>query len=390
LIADVEEAPLHCADEGESVRNRKVVMVAIGDTTASPPVERRAGARSGGGETAAVNIGEVARRSGVSRSTVSYALSGKRAVSETTRRRIQEVIDELGYRPNAAARALKEGRTRTIGLVIPPAGGRLTLMQLDFVGAVMEAAARADLDVLLSPSGGDHERSFERIVSGRRVDGVLLMEIRLEDPRVERLQRAGMPFVTIGRTGRPQAMSWVDIDSGTLISRCVEHLADLGHRHIALINRSAEMVASGYGPANRAREGFMQATARRGVEGVEFRCGDSALAGERCVEEILRTCPQTTAIATVNEASLPGVQRALERAGLDIPRRFSVTGTVARHWAEQFHPQLTAADVPAADMGATAVRFLMERIARPDAPPAQELFAPPISLRSSTGPAAML
>src|SRR5690348_13944134 len=122
-----------------------------------------------------MNIGEVARRSGVSRSTVSYALSGKRAVSEATRRRIQEVIDELGYRPNAAARALKEGRTRTIGLVIPPARGRLTFMQLDFVAGIIDAAARADLDVLLSPSGGDHDRPFERITTEHRVAGVLLM-----------------------------------------------------------------------------------------------------------------------------------------------------------------------------------------------------------------------
>lgn len=334
-----------------------------------------------------MNIDEIARRSGVSRSTVSYALSGKRAVAEGTRRRIQEVIDELDYRPNAAARALKEGRTRTLGLVIPPAAGRLTFMQLDFVASVMEAAARADLDVLLSPSGGDHDRSFERIVSGRRVDGVILMEIRLDDPRPARLQRAGMPFVSIGRTARPHEMCWVDMDYATLIGRCVDHLADLGHRHIALINRSAELVRSGYGPGHRAREGFAEASARRGVEGFELCCADHAQAGDACVEEILRSHPEVTAVATINEAALPGVQRALGRAGLDIPARFSIAGVAARHWAEQFHPQLTAADVPAAEMGAIAVRFLVERIADPAAPPRQELLTPPISLRSSTGPA---
>ncbi|HEV2345798.1 MAG TPA: substrate-binding domain-containing protein, partial [Actinocrinis sp.] len=204
--------------------------------------------------------------------------------------------------------------------------------------------------------------------------------------RAERLREAGLPFVTIGRTARPQTMSWVDIDNATLISRCVDHLADLGHRHVALVNRSADMVAAGYGPAHRAREGFAEATARRGVVGAQFCCGDNAQAGETCVEEILRTHPETTAIATVNEAALPGVQHALERAGLTIPNRFSVTGIVARHWAEQFHPQLTAADVPAGEMGATAVRFLVERIAKPQAAPKQELFAPPISLRNTTGP----
>jgi DNA-binding LacI/PurR family transcriptional regulator len=333
-----------------------------------------------------MNIGEIARRSGVSRSTVSYALSGKRAVAEATRRRIQEVIDELDYRPNAAARALKEGRTRTLGLVIPPAGGRLTFMQLEFVASVMEAAAGADLDVLLSPSGGDHDRSFERIVSGRRVDGVILMEIRLDDPRVTRLQRAGMPFVTIGRTARPDGMCWVDVDYAALIGRCVDHLADLGHRHIALINRSAELVASGYGPGHRAREGFTEAIARRGVGGSEFCCDDNAKAGQACVREIMRTHPGITAAATINEPALPGIQRALEHAGLDIPRRFSIAGVAARHWAEEFHPQLTAADLPAAQMGATAVDFLIERIAKPGAPPRQQLLAPPISLRDSTGP----
>ncbi|GHK01627.1 hypothetical protein SY2F82_34240 [Streptomyces sp. Y2F8-2] len=74
-----------------------------------------------------MNIGEIARRAGVSRSTVSYALSGKRPVSDDTRRRIQQVIDEPGYRPNAGARALANGRTSTIGLVFPPAGNHYTI-----------------------------------------------------------------------------------------------------------------------------------------------------------------------------------------------------------------------------------------------------------------------
>src|SRR3954470_6487453 len=170
-----------------------------------------------------MNTGETARRAGVSRSTVSYVLSGKRTVSDETRRRIVAVIEELDYRPNAAARALKEGRTRTLGLVIPPASQRLTDMQLGFVASVVEAAAPAALDVLLSPSGGDHERSFERIVTGRRVDGVILMEIRLEDDRVTRLQHTGLPFVTIGRTGNSQDMWWVDVDYAALVARCVHH-----------------------------------------------------------------------------------------------------------------------------------------------------------------------
>jgi len=334
-----------------------------------------------------MNIGEIARRAGVSRSTVSYALSGKRTVSEATRRRILDVIDELDYRPNANARALKEGRTRTIGLVIPPASRRLTDMQLDFVASVVDAAAHADLDVLLSPSGGDHDRSFERVVTGRRVDGVILMEIRLEDARVTRLQQAGLPFVGIGRTSQAADMWWVDVDYAALIAKCVHHLADLGHRDIALVNRSAELVAAGYGPGHRALAGFTEAIRQREITGVDYCCADDTAAGEACLQQILREHPEITAVATINEAALPGIQRALETAGFSVPGDFSVTGVAAPHWAENFRPPLTAADVPAIEMGAHAVELLTDCIANPGAPAKHLLLTPPISLRGSTGPA---
>ncbi|MFE0325859.1 LacI family DNA-binding transcriptional regulator [Streptomyces sp. NPDC003753] len=333
-----------------------------------------------------MNIGEIARRAGVSRSTVSYALSGKRPVAAGTRRRIEDVINELGYRPNATARALKEGRTRTIGLVVPPAGNRLTHMQLDFVASVVDAAARVDLDVLLSPSGGDHERSFERLVSESRVDGVILMEIRLVDPRVGRLQEAGLPFVGIGRTAGDHQMSWIDVDYAGLVQHCVRHLADLGHRRVALVTRSRELISAGYGPAHRAREGFEAALAERGLDGVEVPCGDDARSGQECVEALLRSHPDVTAVTTINEAALPGVQRALADAGLEVPYDFSITGVAARTWAEDFRPPLTAADVPALEMGEKAVSLLVERIAAPDTPPRHILLTPPISLRSSTAP----
>lgn len=330
-----------------------------------------------------MNIGEIAKRAGVSRSTVSYALSGKRVVSEATRARIQQVIDELDYRPNAVARALKEGRTRTIGLVIPPPARRLTYMQLEFVAAVLEAAAGADLDVLLSPSGDQHENAFKRLIDGKRVDGVILMEIRLNDPRVSVLQKAAVPFVTIGHTAHAEGTWWVDVDYQGLIARCVHHLADLGHSQIALINRSSDMLASGYGPGLRAQQGFQDATARRGLVGYEYPCGDDAPAGDACMAQILAQHPEVTAVATVNEAALPGFQRALQRAGLSVPTDFSLIGVAAQHWSEEFNPPLTSADVPATEMGAEAVRLLNTRIAEPDAAPQHLLLSPPISLRES-------
>ncbi|XUL93808.1 LacI family DNA-binding transcriptional regulator [Streptomyces galilaeus] len=334
-----------------------------------------------------MNIGEIAKRAGVSRSTVSYALSGKRSVSDETRQKIQRVIDELGYRPNASARALANGRTSTLGLVFPPAGNHYTGMQLDFIGSVVEAAAALDYDVLLSPSGVDSDRSFQRLLAERRVDGAILMEIRLQDDRVDHLAAENFPAVNIGRTARPDDEWWVGLDHTALAAACVRHLADLGHRRIAFVNRPERLLRAGYESAHRGLEGFTKAAAERGLTARTYSCGDDASSGQVCLERILHDEPGTTGLVTLNEAALGGLYRGLAVAGRHVPRDFSVTGVVAGRWAETVTPQLTAADVPAEQMGRLAVELLVERLDRPDAAPRHHLLTPPISLRTSTGPA---
>lgn len=337
-----------------------------------------------------VNIGEIARRAGVSRSTVSYALSGKRPVSEKTRRRIQRVINEMGYQPNASARALARGETRALGMVFPPASSHYTDMQLAFIGGVVEAAGAHDYDVLMSPRGADVDASFQRLVGERRVDGVILMEIRLQDPRVERLRDTGFPFVTIGRTGNPEGTAWVDLDYLNLVRRCVRHLSDLGHLHLAFVNRSEKLLRSGYESARRGLDGFEVALQETGLTGTAYTCDDDAAAGERCVQQILSSHPEVTGIVTINEASLGGLYRGLADAGRKIPRDMSVTGICAERWAEAVTPALTAAAQPALEMGRIAIDLLLERMRTPEKPARHQLLTPRIVLRASTGPAPVL
>ncbi|MEV0531017.1 LacI family DNA-binding transcriptional regulator [Kitasatospora sp. NPDC050463] len=334
-----------------------------------------------------MNIGEIAKRAGVSRSTVSYTLSGRRPVSEDTRQKIQRVIDELGYQPNATARALANGRTNTIGLVFPPAGNHYTGMQLDFIGSVTEAAAVYDYDVLLSPSGADRDRSFQRLMGERRVDGAILMEIRLRDDRLDHLTAADFPAVAIGRTAHPAGGWWVGLDHTALAAACVHHLADLGHRRVALVNRPVQLLRAGYESAHRGLDGFTKAAADRGLTVRTYCCGDDAASGLACLERILHDDPAITALVTLNEAALGGLYRGLARAGRQVPHDFSVTGIVANRWAETVTPRLTAADVPAEQMGRLAVELLVERLDHPDAPARHHLLEPPISLRASTAPA---
>jgi DNA-binding LacI/PurR family transcriptional regulator len=334
-----------------------------------------------------MNIAEVARRAGVARSTVSYVLSGNRPVSPATRARVQQVIDELDYRPNATARALARGRTRSLGLVFPPAGSHYTDMQLDFIGSVAEAAAAHDHDVLLSATG-DGERALRRLIEERRVDGVILMEIRLRDERVERLLAADFPFVTIGRIARPERTRWVD--HGALVEACVRHLSGLGHRHLAFVNRSEQLVRAGYESAHRGLDAFTAAAGELGLTGTAYRCADDAAAGEELIARMLAEHPETTALITVNEAALGGLYRGLARAGRAIPRDFSIAGIAANRWAEAVTPRLTAADFPAQRVGRLAIELLLEVVEEPGAPPRHVLLEPPVSLRASTGPAPAL
>jgi DNA-binding LacI/PurR family transcriptional regulator len=335
----------------------------------------------------AVNIQEIAQRAGVSRSTVSYVLSGKRQVTAETRRRVMSVIDEAGYRPSAMARALAHGETRTLGLVIPPLRHHLSSEQLQFVGAVAEAAADRDYDILLSPSGGDREEAFDRLVGERKVDGILLMETRWHDRRARMLTDMGFPFVTIGRTGAEREHAWVDLDYSALVVESMRQLHAVGHRHIAFINRPQEMLDQEYGPALRSLEAFEKAKAMLGVDGLARCCEDSASGAYTVIDDILGAEPTVTAVVTINEQALGGVMEALQRHGRRVPQDVSVMAIASARVATQAQPPATAADVPAEQMSQQAVDALLRRISDRGTPLEHLLLFPSFVDRGSVAAA---
>ncbi|WP_051833300.1 LacI family DNA-binding transcriptional regulator [Streptomyces sp. NRRL S-646] len=289
-----------------------------------------------------------------------------------------------------AAPVTDEGRgggTRTLGLLYPPAGRHrdYTTMQLAFVGGIAEAATAHGYDLLLSPADRHDDPSFLRMISDRRVDGVIVMEIRREDDRVERLAEEGFPFVAIGRNHRTDVSGWVDLDFAGLAGACVQHLADLGHTRIAFANRSEQLFDSGYGFARFGDEGYTEAMKKLLLTPRAYLCGDDLASGEQVVERILLDDPLTTSLVTLNEAALEGVYRGLTRHGRSVPRDFSVVGVAASPWAEQVTPALTAAGIPAKEMTRVAVDLMMQRLRSPDSPPRHVLLKPLITLRASTG-----
>lgn len=333
-----------------------------------------------------VRIYDIAARAGVSPATVSAMLSGKRPVAASTRARIEAAIAELGYRANAAARALAHGRTETIALLIPPAGRSLSTFEVDFIATAVEAARAANYDVLVSTSL-EEEKVFTRLIEEERVDGVILLEVCLEDHRIERLRQAEVPFVAVGRSLDFSSYNWVDIDFERLVRSFVRHLADLRHKELLLLNSPKSAYDRGYGPAHRAQNGFLNACEEFGLIGHVAYCEPNPESGLRLMEEIVESGPHFSAIAAINDYALGGVYQALAAAGLRVPQDVSVIALADPRWAETLSPRLTSAAHPVAEMGRLSVRLLLDQLAGADKPPEGHLILPPISLRESTGAA---
>jgi DNA-binding LacI/PurR family transcriptional regulator len=333
-----------------------------------------------------MEIGEIARRAGVSRSTVSYALSGKRPISPETRERIFEIMRDAGYVPNAAAQALRLGSSQTIGMMIPPADHtHLTFGQLLMVGAAVEAAADRDYNVLMSPGGRERLAALDALIATRRIDGLLVTEAQVRDARVQRAQQSGMPFVVLGRTTDRPGYDWVDLDWDYAVSTCVRHLVSVGRRKLALVNRSAELVAATYGSAVRSDKAFRREVALAEIEGVVVACDDNAYAATGCVRQILSEMPDVDGIVTINEMSLPGLVPALLEAGKRVPHDLSLCAVAAAPLAPGQLPLTTVAN-PLAEMATSAVDALIARINDPTIDHVHLLLAPALEVRASSLP----
>src|SRR5712671_5440755 len=180
------------------------------------------------GRRRAPTMVDIAKRSGVALSTVSYALSGKRPVSPEVRARVQEAINELGFRPHAPARALKSRSARTISVFFPTARDTLEVESHIILSGIAEAASEFDYSLLVSSAVQDPDAVLAAIETGR-ADGVILLEVQMSDARVERLRAAGHPFSLIGRCEDNDGISYVDFDFAGAVELAVRHLHELGH-----------------------------------------------------------------------------------------------------------------------------------------------------------------
>jgi DNA-binding LacI/PurR family transcriptional regulator len=329
-----------------------------------------------------VTIADVARHAGVAVSTVSYVLSAKRAISETTRQRVLASIDTLGYHPHAGARALASRRANVIAMVLPLRTGMHLPVVMELVTSVVTAARQFGHDVLLM-TADEGPAGLRRIAASAMVDGVLMMDVEMSDARVPVLRELERPSVLIGFPADPTGLTCVDLDFHLAGARCVDHLAALGHRRIALLGAPPVVYQRDTGFAHRTRAGFLDAAKRHGLTAIARPCGESLDEAQAAAEQLFADDPAVTGLVVHNEAAVGHVMAALPRLGRRVPEDVSVVAICPDQVAGNTSPPLSSVLIPAGEVGRQAVYLLMRKLDG-GVVPESTLLSPALTPRRST------
>ncbi|QLQ35831.1 LacI family DNA-binding transcriptional regulator [Micromonospora robiginosa] len=335
---------------------------------------------TGRGAGEQVTIADVARHAGVAASTVSYVLSGKRVISAGTRTRVLASVRALGYHPNAGARALASRKANVIALVLPLRTGMQVPVVMRFATAVVTTARRFDHDVLLV-TADEGPAGLHRIAGSALVDGVLLMDVELEDSRVPLLRDLALPGVLIGHPADSTGLACVDLDFRRAGELCVEHLAAAGHRRIALLGAPAAVYDRGTGFAHRTRSGVLAAAGRLGVDAVTRPCEEAPGAVRRDLAALLDEQPDVTGLVVQNESAVGPVLSTLPLLDRRVPQDVAVVAVCPDELAEP--SGLTCVPVPAEEVGRQAVTLLMRRL-RDEPVPEVTLLEPRLTVRDTS------
>jgi DNA-binding LacI/PurR family transcriptional regulator len=333
-----------------------------------------------------VTMRDVAHRAGVSIATVSFVLNDTKPVTAATRERIEQAMAELGFRRNMVARALASRRTRIIAMAYPALEHKFGGAATEFFIGAAEAARSQEYHLVLWPVSNDGGELTELVGQGL-VDGVVLMEVQLDDPRVSVLKGTGTPFALIGRTTNLDGLAYVDIDFDTTVSEAVRYLYDLGHRQLVLVSGSvADLSFRNYGPYVRTEAAYRRVTAEYGIETVVKECTHSAQAGREAAAGIIRDRPGTTAVLAVNEFAALGLVSGLNRLGRVVPADVSVLSLLTSpEMGALSEPELSIMRSPGPELGRLGADALIRKLEGTDPLPPQ-LVPCVLEIGGSTAP----
>lgn len=330
-----------------------------------------------------VTISDIASRAGVSRGAVSYALNGRPGLAAGTRQRILDIAAELGWYPNVAARALSGASASACGLVLarPARTLAVELFFLELIAGIEAELATRKLALTLQVvEDVDAEMEvLRRWWAERRVDGVVVVDLRVDDPRIPLLEQLGLPAVVVGGPDGSGSLPAIWSDDTDAMIAVVRYLAKLGHRRLARVAGRA-----GFRHTERRTAAFLGTVAKLGLEGEVVTTDYLAESGAQATRRLLLDPAPPTAVVYDNDVlAVAGLGVALE-LGLAVPHDVSMVAWDDSPYCRVVHPALTAVSRDilglGARVGSALVRLLDDgTVTREATPPS--LLVP----RGSTG-----
>ena len=332
-----------------------------------------------------VTIVDVARRAGVSKSTVSKHLTARPYVSEAAKTRIARAIQELGYRPNRMAQGLAAGRSGLVGVLVPSIANPY---QADLVAGIDREATACGNSILLASA--DRERAREhRVLDGlvrSGVDGLIVTSAYVGDTELARLHAAGVPIVLAGRHVSDVEVDYVVVDSRQGARLAVEHLAELGHRSIAHVAGPSTILEF-----RDRRRSYQDTLRRRGLpqdKRLVVSGQPTPQLGREAVERLLAlpSADRPTALFAAADWVALGAMGAAQGAGLAVPGDLSIVGFDNISFCEVLGTPLTTVDGQPQEIGRRAMQMLQRRLGGnlTDADPQREILAAELVVRGST------
>lgn len=302
-----------------------------------------------------VNQRLVAKRAGVSSATVSRVINGSPTVKEDTAEHVRRVLKELNFIPNPIATALKYGRSKTYGVIIPDINNPFFP---EFLGSFEEALVENDFELQLATTEASETKlvnSVRRMIM-RQVDGVVVMASEYETRAIEPFFNRQIPIVTVDRRRVEKGSSDVAIDFEDGYRKAVLHLRELGHEQVGFVAGSL-----GIRTSEVRFEAFREALKYVGLKFDPrlMRTGDYRVAGgDAAMRSLLKESRLPTAVVTVNDLSAFGVLRALHECRVEVPAQMSVVGFDGIQLSDAIYPALTTIHVPARDLAQACIRAL--------------------------------
>ncbi|MFW6725009.1 LacI family DNA-binding transcriptional regulator [Streptomyces sp. MAR4 CNY-716] len=327
---------------------------------------------------------DIARRAGVTKAAVSFALNGHAGVSEPTRRRVLAIAHELGWQPSSAARALSDGRAGSFGLVIdrPAATLGIEPFFMRLLSGIQNELSRDNTPLLLAMA---EDQEAELVLyrdwwARRLVDGVFLVDLQVDDVRVRVLQELGLPTVVIGAPLGTGPFPAVWSDDSAAMATAAAHLAELGHRRIARVSGPSHLRHTAIRDV-----AFRQIMGELGIEAVIVESDYTEEHGASATLRVMSAPSRPTALIYDNDVMALSGLAAVQSLGLDVPADVSIIAWDDSALCELVRPPLTALSRDIAAYAVHAARLLRQAAGGEKVGDLQDI-AFSLNLRASTGP----